>query len=76
MSDISSSTTIIPKTTEQENEVLAHKFHMEIIIPLLFVPKPIEPYVLKVDALFVGEKTTKPLESRQTTSRDLILHPN
>lgn len=73
MSDISSSTTIIPKTTEQENEVLAH---MEIIIPLLFVPKPIEPYVLKVDALFVGEKTTKPLESRQTTSRDLILHPN
>jgi predicted SnoaL-like aldol condensation-catalyzing enzyme len=30
MSNISSSTTIIPKITEQENEVLAHKFHMEI----------------------------------------------
>src|ERR1044072_4949787 len=30
MSNISSSTTIIPKITKQENEVLAHKFHMEI----------------------------------------------
>jgi predicted SnoaL-like aldol condensation-catalyzing enzyme len=29
MSNASSSTTI-PRTTEQENEVLAHKFHMEI----------------------------------------------
>jgi predicted SnoaL-like aldol condensation-catalyzing enzyme len=26
----SSSSTTVPKTTEQENEVLAHKFHMEI----------------------------------------------
>src|ERR671931_2841474 len=30
MSNTSSTTTTIPKTTEQENEVLAHRFHMEI----------------------------------------------
>jgi predicted SnoaL-like aldol condensation-catalyzing enzyme len=30
MSNTFSSTTTVPKTTEQENEVLAHKFHMEI----------------------------------------------